>query len=176
MSFPVFASGDVLNASDMNGVGMWLVKSHTITGTSPTVAVTGAFSADYDNYRVIVRGGTMASTGVIALQLGASTTGYLNNLLFSNFAIPAVSQVSNNNVVGSWTFAGVGDTNYMTFDAEIYSPFLAQRSRFKSLYSSVSDAGVSQGFHNVATSYTGFTLSSTVNFTGGVVEVFGYRN
>ena len=46
MSFPVFASGDVLNASDMNGVGLWLVKTQTIgTGVS-SVVVTGAFSAD----------------------------------------------------------------------------------------------------------------------------------
>ena len=54
MTYPVFATGDVLNASDMNAVGLWLVKTQTIGSGVGSVAVTGAFSADYDNYKIIV--------------------------------------------------------------------------------------------------------------------------
>ena len=73
MSYPVFASGDVLNASDMNGVGLWLVKTQTIgTGVS-SVTVTGAFSADYDNYVITVTGGTASANGSVRLQMNTST-------------------------------------------------------------------------------------------------------
>jgi len=41
MTFPVFASGDVLNASDMNGVGLWLVKTQAVGSGVASVTVTG---------------------------------------------------------------------------------------------------------------------------------------
>ena len=58
MSYPVFASGDVLNASDMNGVGLWLVKTQVIGTAVSSVTVTSAFTTDYDQYMITVTGGT----------------------------------------------------------------------------------------------------------------------
>ena len=38
MTYPVFADGDVLNASDMNAVGMWKAIPTSITGTGATLS------------------------------------------------------------------------------------------------------------------------------------------
>ncbi len=82
MSYPVFATGDVLNASDMNAVGLWLVKSQTIgTGVS-SVTVTGAFSANYDRYKITVSGGVASTPLDIRLTLGSTATGYYGFLFY----------------------------------------------------------------------------------------------
>lgn len=54
MTYPSFNSGDVLNASDMNAVGLWLVKGETAvtaTNASPK-GVESVFTSDYRNYRL----------------------------------------------------------------------------------------------------------------------------
>jgi len=76
MPVPVFTAGETLDASEMNAVGLWLVKTQTIgTGVS-SVAVTSAFSTNYDTYRIVVSGGVATNTDVMRLTLGSTTTGY----------------------------------------------------------------------------------------------------
>jgi len=66
MSFPSFASGEVLTAADMNAVGLWLVKTQTVGTGVPSVVVTDAFSANYDNYLVTISGIKTAAAANIA--------------------------------------------------------------------------------------------------------------
>jgi hypothetical protein len=54
MGFPSFNAGEVLTAADMNAVGLWKVTTATVTA-QPTLTVDNCFSANYANYRVIVR-------------------------------------------------------------------------------------------------------------------------
>ena len=68
MTYPVFASGDVLNASDMNAVGMWLVKTQTIGTAVSSVQVTNAFSTNYRNYLILLDGGVGSTSSDIALR------------------------------------------------------------------------------------------------------------
>ena len=66
--------------------GLRLIKKQTIgTGVS-SVTVTGAFSATYDNYKIIVTGGSNSvGTSNVLTTLGGSTTGYYYNLIYSVF-------------------------------------------------------------------------------------------
>jgi len=160
----------------MNGVGSWLVKTQAITAGVSSINVTNAFSADYDNYRVVIRGGSMASQTTVNFQLIGSATTYYNNIIYSNVGAPAVTVLTNNNATGAWTFFGIGAAQYLTLDAEIRSPFLSQFTVFRSQYVSTTDFGVTQGYHGATTSYTGFNLSASANFAGGTIEVFGIRN
>jgi hypothetical protein len=178
MTFPVFASGDVLNASDMNGVGLWLVKTQTVGSGVSSVTVTDAFSADYDNYKITYTGGTQSSGGIITLKLGASATGYYNVLVYGNtWATPTATGTSTNN--GSvWNFAGFGDTNTAYVNCELMQPFAAKYTGLTFSYISSSNAGVGSGYHGVATSYSDFTLTAAggLTLTGGTIRVYGYRN
>jgi hypothetical protein len=181
MTFPSFVSGEVLRAADMNAVGLWLVKSQTVgTGVS-SVTVTGAFSADYDNYKITYTGGVSAADGDFQLTLGASTTGYFGGLIYNrpNAATPA--GISNNN--GSfWQYGGGITTSVgIATSFELYQPFLARPT---GLYSQVmhmqgasSAIGTFTGFHSPATSYSSFTLTPLgTTLTGGTIRVYGYRN
>jgi hypothetical protein len=177
MSFPVFASGDVLNASDMNGVGLWLVKSQTIgTGVS-SVTVSGAFSANYDNYLITISGGTASASGGIALQLNNSTGAtYSAAGTYGNFGInsglgynPAAATKWDNTLAG-------GPTTYFG-SVFLCSPFL---SRPTTGYTETASQATFHKFSLLDTSSnssTGFTFTPFAGtLTGGTIRVYGYRN
>lgn len=176
MTFPVFASGDVLNASDMNAVGLWLVKSQTIGTTVSSVTVTGAFSADYDNYKIIVSGGAASTTAGLDLKLGATATGYYNVYIFSGYGTSTVAASNGNNAV-LWAGLGATTANGHQMNIDLLNPFAAKNTTFSgALQNQTTNAGAITGFLNNTTSYTEFTIStSTGTMTGGTIHVYGYR-
>ena len=175
MTYPVFASGDVLNASDMNGVGLWLVKSQTVGTAVSSVTVTGAFSADYDAYKVVYVGGVGSTALNINMTLGASASTY-------NMALPYVTYGSGTasgtslSAATSWALIGTATANSASLDVDLFNPFLAQYTRALGIYVSDTEAGTYAGIHKTASSYTAFTLTtSTGTLTGGTISVYGYR-
>ena len=179
MTYPTFNSGDVLTAAEMNAVGLWLVKTQTIGTAVSSVTVTGAFSADYDNYKIIVSGGVGSTSSSIGLRLSASATGYYAGLIYGSYSGSAVNFIGTNNGA-SFSFAGVGTTNSLTANIELLNPFAAKTTGISNAYidsATTGSAGTVTGFHNSATSHTAFTLlvgSGTI--TGGTIKVYGYRN
>jgi len=180
MTFPTFSVGEVLRAQDMNAVGLWLVKTQTVgTGVS-SVTVTGAFSADWDNYKIIYTDGVTSNPATISLQLGASTTGYYGSLNYNLYtaSTPISSGVNNQ----SSAPVGVGTPSNNAVNVEVFLPFLAKTTGLASTYTQhTAGAGAGgnfAGFHNVASSYTSFTLSVIAGYTmtGGTIRVYGYRN
>lgn len=177
MSFPVFASGDVLNALDMNAVGLWLVKTQTVgTGVS-SVTVTEAFSADYDNYFVSYDGATTASGECLQFRLGSTTTGYYGNLIYSNYASGTVLSVGDNNL-GQFRHCSGGDGTSTSLNIWVNSPFATRRTYvFTTSYEDTANAGNYRGYLLNTNSYTAFTLLvASGNITGGTIRVYGYRN
>ena len=179
MTYPVFASGDVLNAADMNGVGLWLVKSQAVgTGVS-SVTVTGAFSADYDNYKVIYSGGTCTLSHVLTFQLkvgggSTSTTGYSFGLAGATYANAAVTVGGSNTT--SIVYGGGGDT-WTEMDMTVYDPFKASVSKFWNPVWFATYAATNTGVHTVATSYADCVITPTSGtLTGGTIRVYGFRN
>jgi hypothetical protein len=179
MTFPVFASGDVLNASDMNGVGLWLVKSQTIGSPVTSVTVTGAFSADYENYRIVVSGGSASADGGLTLTLGSTAAGYYYSMIYSNYTGGSAVAAVNNGA--AWTNAGTFTTNANTVVMDILRPFESDQTAICGTYIGVNTGGVNGqygGYLNNTTSYTAFTLATTggATMSGGTIRVYGYRN
>lgn len=156
--------------------GLRLVKKQTIGTAVSSVAVTSAFSSTYENYRVVISGGSVTGAGgILSLSLGASTTAYYNTLVYGNtWASPTATGAATNNSA-AWNYAGFADANQMHFNCDISSPFLTKYSFMSGNYISDSNAGAVQGVHKVATSYTGFTVSiAGGTMTGGTIYVYGY--
>lgn len=178
MGYPVFASGDVLNASDMNAVGLWLVKSQAVGSAVSSVTVTGAFSSSFDNYLITLSGGTASADSAIALKLGASTTGYYGVLIFTNTTTPSATAAADNNG-GTFTFVGgaASDQNAHV-SVNLFNPFQAAYTKCRNgSYQNGNNYGAYNGEHRVATSYTDFTLvPGSGTLTGGTIRVYGYRN
>ena len=180
MTFPVFASGDVLNASDMNAVGMWLVKTQTIGTAVSSVAVTSAFSSDYDNYLVTVVGGVASTTPVyINLTLGATATGYYSSEIYGKYDSNTLSMISRANHTAFIGGAFSADNNVVSY--RIFAPNLAKTTHFLVEAPLARTAGdnwsYAIGYLNNTTQYTAFTMTTVSGtLTGGTIRVYGLRN
>jgi hypothetical protein len=182
MPVPDFSPGEVLTAAAMDSIGLWLVKTQTVGAGVPSVVVTDAFSADYDNYYVTWTGGTTAGAAALTLQLGPSSVSGYNT---SYYAVTAagttagVYQALISNNTGSFSNAGMGDTNTATLDMTLFQP---QKAKYTTVKTSWIDArnsfvwGQGGGVHQIASAFTDFTISAGANLSGGTIRVYGFRN
>lgn len=158
--------------------GLVFISSTTIGTTVASVAVTGVFSATYDNYRIIVSGGTASSNLNLTLQMGATTTGYYAGYTRVTYSTAAASLLADNNAA-NWARAGVSNTNGLSMIVDLNSPFLAKNTFATGTYpnnSTTSSGGTWAGFLNDTTSYTDFTIAVSGTLTGGTIKVYGYKN
>lgn len=178
MTYPVFATGDVLPASDMNAIGLWLVKSQTIGSAVSSVTVTSAFSSTYDNYLITVTGGTASGSGSIRISMNASTgSTYLLAGTYGNYGVNS-GVTYNPAATTSWadSIPIGGGTNYSGF-ITLNGPFASRPT-----YGFV-DSSNNATFYKFAmvetssNSNTGFTFTpGSGTLTGGTIRVYGYRN
>jgi hypothetical protein len=182
MAITTYTAGDVLTAASLNNNfasgGLQLIKTEVIGTTVASVAVTGAFSSTYDNYKITVTGGVGSTTGNLQLQLGATTTGYYSGLSGANYGNTA-NNVGQANV-SNWAFVGNFNTNTLQMSCELYGPNLTKQTLLSGSYLGVgtaTSANFSGGMLNNSTAYTGFTIiASTGTLTGGTIRVYGIAN
>ncbi len=150
----------------------------TIGSAVSSVAITGAFSTDYENYKIIISGGSPSANGYLNLSLTGSATGYSMFMIYGQFASNTVEGAGISNV-SNWNYAGgMQGSQYQYMNCELMGPFLAKYTRISSLAAAQThvNSGTATGVHAVATSYTGFTVApSTGTLTGGTIRVYGYK-
>ena len=172
---PTFSVGATLTAAQMNAVGLWLVKSQTVgTGVS-SVTVTGAFSTDYDNYRIIYSGGVGSVTANLALRLGSATTSYYGFGVYGTFGSTAVLGINDNNAA-RFGYVGGCDTSGATMIADLRMPFASVATYISAPIDTGTSFGTYSGRYFPTTSFTDFTMfpdSGTI--TGGTIRVYGFR-
>lgn len=183
MAVKTFTSGETLTAADtntyLNNGGLVYVKSQTIGSAVSSVAVTSAFSTDYDNYKILINGGAGSTTSGLTFILTGSTTGYYQGNTNVRYDTGAVAGTGINN--GAAFNIGRSNTDTIALSFELINPFLAKTTMISGAYNDTrglagTTANLYTGFHNVATSYTGFTITfDTGTFTGGTITVYGYR-
>lgn len=158
----------------------------TIGNAVSSVTVSGAFSALYDSYRVVLNNVTMSNTSYateIRVQMTSGGTASATNVY--TYGIIRIDQGSgatatlysagtSSAIVG----LGTGYTYATAFDC--HSPFLAKITGFTGLgmfhyYNGYAGAG--GACHTVEASYDGLKIfPSTGTLTGGTIRVYGYRN
>jgi hypothetical protein len=182
MTYPVFASGDVLNASDMNGVGLWKITSTTFAGSS-YVPIESCFSADYQNYLVTItmrgsaasfarwrlRAGSTDASGNNYFRYGYTTAWNAGGLTAYNAGnetsfIPAVEY---GNASG-----GIG-TAYIW----ISNPFGAGTTGATTNVNNTDGANTyNLSFaHTLSASYNGFSVFPNTGTMSGTITVYGVR-
>jgi hypothetical protein len=181
MPVPDFSPGEVLTAAAMDSIGLWLVKTQTIGAGVSSVTVTGAFSADYDNYKIQIAGGVGSTDLDLRFNFDGNTANYYTGVIFHPYSIASgnAGGIGRNNLA-YWDFAGGASTSNIYLNCDVLSPFLAKKSGY-SVQTVVGNTGgsglVATGFHDSATSFTGFRLqTSSGTLTGGTIRVYGYRN
>jgi len=160
--------------SGLSEGGLVFISRTTIGSAVSSVTVSGAFSTDYDSYKIIVAGGAGSTGMALKVTLGATSTGYTFAEQFTVYASPSAQASATVN--GAYWNAGRGDTTTLTMLMDIHSPFLTEYTTYQSAWSRANDAmAVTGGYLNDTTSYTAFTLTtSTGTMTGGTIDVYGY--
>jgi len=180
MTYPVFASGDVLNASDMNAVGLWLVASTTFSG-STGVEMSNCFSSSYTNYEVhTTLYGSGSTNSSFQLMTGTNTkdtsavyerVGWYWTTAFTNF----------NGTGGTvWFNANHGTTaaQYSNSQTTIFQPNVSGVRTESRGQSYAGDSGLityANQFVTTTTAYTGLYLFPASGNITGTITIFGYR-
>lgn len=143
-----------------------------------SVTVSGVFSSEFENYRIVYMGGSSSVDGDLKLTLGNTAAGYYMSLPWG--AYTGTTGIANVNNGASWIYAGSVRPAFNSCVVDLYSPFSTNETIITGVYVGVSAgsvAGSIGGYLNNTTSYTDFTITPTTgNITGGTIRVYGYRN
>jgi hypothetical protein len=157
--------------------GMVLLNTTSFSAVS-SQQITNIFSATYDNYLILVYGGTGSASVGIGLTLGATNTGYHNKLIYGSYADNTVLGAGNANAA-SFISAAASAANGISGKITLLNPFLTRETMFfaDNTQGLVGGSFVTNGgFLNNTTSYTAFTLTPTSGTITGSVSVYGYND
>ena len=162
---------------DLAPKGLVLINTTSFSGVS-SQSFNDVFSTTYDNYFLLTRITDM-SVGdniLIRMRVGGSDDSTSN---YSRLGLRITTTVDR---VASYAqtsyLIGETGTKKGAFQTIIYGPFLAALTQFNGLitngFQNPMENGFQMGAHNVATSYTGFTLIPASGTMTGNVSVYGY--
>jgi hypothetical protein len=157
--------------------GLQLVKKQTIGSAVSSVTVTGAFSATYENYKIIISGGVGSTSADLQLSLDGITTGYYSCLTYQPFSSTSVIGAAANNAA-RWSWTGAGSTAALTMNLDLIAPNLAKPKIANAIYNELGTTatnGISRQYNASTTQATGLTVTpSGGTLTGGTIYVYGY--
>jgi hypothetical protein len=157
-------------------LGVQLVKSIAIGSAVSSVTVSGAFTADFDHYRIVISNSTGSGNANISLKFGSTMTGYYYGRITSSYGAGTLAGTGLSNT-GSFSAIGFTNTN-LSFEAFVTDPFTATRTKVWAPYistSTVSAGGTYSGFLDDANSYSAFTITPDAGtITGGTIYVYGW--
>jgi hypothetical protein len=180
------------NQTTQNPEGLELIRTTTCTsgGTASngvvtigsavsSVVVDNAFSATYDNYKVIYSNvGTSTNGEYFAIQTVTAAGGYRFGGSYTAYTgttvVPAYNNAGNYIPIG-YTASSASYLNH--FSVDIFAPFAPYVPRFVSNNAGGAYSTTFNGLIADTVSLTGFTtLLSGGTLTGGTIRVYGYRN
>jgi hypothetical protein len=183
VTYPTFTDGTSLPATDLNAIGLWLVKSQTIGNGVSTQNITSCFTANYDNYLVTINGmtSTGGNGGTINFKLLSGTTpttsGFYGNIFYvvsggggglSN--APAVNNASAE-------FMSITTSSLNSGQMMVQAPFLTQQTHTQGGSTDNNYFRINSFAHTLNNSYDGLQIiPSAGTITGGTIRVYGMRN
>lgn len=156
--------------------GLRLVKKQTIGSAVSSVTVTGAFSATYANYKIIVVGGVGSGTASLHLQLGGTTSGYKFGIGYIAYTTGNPTSYSSSTSAARFLDVGGMSTASQNFNVDLHNPFASTQTMMVTQYAQTSVGSVwGAGAQESATSFTDFQIATgSGTMTGGTIYVYGY--
>ena len=183
MAIKTFTAGEVLNAADTNtylaNSGLVFVKQQTIGAAVASVTVTDAFSATYDNYRILYTNGNASAADIlIQMTIGSPASSYRFAQQVGNYGTGSVLtySVSGTGGVNFWNIGYTSILNDAYSIIEIQSPFLAQNTTIQANGGRTNALIMMNGMVLDAVSRTDITLTpASGTLSDGTITVYGYR-
>lgn len=179
MTYPVFATGDALPASDLNAIGLWKIASTTFTASS-LVEINNCFSSSFDNYLVTA---TFFGSNVSSASFRLKTTTAESGAVYDRNGFYWFANAVNGFDAANQTSLFVQNftstsTNKSAGSMTLYNVNKAEQTAILSQFSDYTGQFITLN-HRVETTtqYTGLQL---YNSTGGQtitgsIAVYGYR-
>ena len=178
------------------GFGLVLIKpSSVVNGTdngkgtvsfsaASTVSLNDVFNSTYNNYKVLLRITAGAISGNINFKFRVSNADNSTNAYYSAFAYDRVSNATGNgagNPLTAFVLPAQTTVDWFSFDMNVFQPFTTNTTLISYMgNANDSTSGYSMnggGLHNVASSFTGFTvINAGGNLGTGTVSVYGFNN
>ena len=170
--------GDAIDATvfGLPSGALTLVKTQVIGTAVTSVTVTGAFSATYDAYKVVISGGANTTNADAFLRIGGVDAGYYFQYIYTNWGNTLLADASAGGA-SAIQYAGNATTSGLYANIEINSPFLNKNTFVQAFGggSFQSYVGNTNGLLGNSNSYTSFSWhSGSGTMTGGTVSVYGY--
>jgi hypothetical protein len=160
--------------------GLTLIKTQTIGSAVSSITVSDVFSSTYDNYKVLINGGTGSQSQIgIRMTLGSNASGVQGAAVSVNYGDSGVAGAASNNTA-YFEWAGYASTGGIHMSADITAPNLAKYT-FAAFAGSRLNSNnyVMSSFYEIVnnTQFTAFTLTlNQGTLTGGTIRVYGYAN
>ena len=177
-------TGHTLNVADAgalqiggSGVGLVHVSRTTIGSAVSSVTISGAFSADYDNYRILISGGSGSAATYIRFQFpGAATADYNMQLIYGGWTTGNAQLGGSSGSNQYFNYMGTVMTTSLQACVDIQSPYLTERTFLSSFYARPGHlGGVTANVLDDANSYTDLNVfPATGTFSDGNIDVYGY--
>lgn len=185
MAIKTFTTGEVLTASDTNtylaNAGLVYVTSTTVGSAVSSVTVSNCFSSTYDNYKIVINGGTASAADAVGFRLGSTNTGYYFGMNRAAYDTGTANTLNDNNQV-YWRYTCIANTDTLTADIDLFDPFNAKPTRVHAWWidarAGAFSSGAGAGYLSGTTSYTAFSLiplTVGTTLTGSTITVYGYR-
>lgn len=190
MGYPDFAVGEVLTASDMDRVGLWLIETKDVTAVA-TMDFTSVFNTAYRAYLIEWNYTQNTSTGDLYMQYrdasgviasnytwgwgGAYVSGIGTNFAAFSFQTTAATSC----FIGS----GATATNKTSGRLELWNPqdsgivYGAGQAVSLNYSSTLTQVHLTGGIiHNATATRTGFRLLTNAGTMTGKFSLYGLRN
>lgn len=148
--------------------------------TASSVSVNGCFTADYDNYRVIVIGSSTAGSTTFRFRTAGtdnSAASYQRQYLDATSTSVAGNRVTAQTSISSMELQQTANASVLVMD--IHSPFLSQPTGLMNMTNLMTTniyVNLLSGAHTGNTSFDGFSIIQSSGTITGTIRVYGYKN
>jgi hypothetical protein len=179
------------------GFGLVLIKPSSVVGgtdngkgtvtfsSASSISLNDVFNSTYLNYKIMLRitGNGFAGNNNISMRFRVSNSDNSANSYFTGFSFDRVGATTGNgggNPSTSYILHAQRDNDWFSFDMDVFEPFTTNTTLMS--YRGLGNDNTSGysanggGLHNVASSFTGFSIfGASGNIGTGTVSVYGYN-
>ena len=178
---PIFTSGAILTAAQMNAVGMWKIASGTASLTTTATQFATVFNnTDYPNYKLFITTTAASTSNKLLLRFLVGTSPAISAYYGAGIG---GAQGSNTTVyferssnASALSITKTATSRRVTaFD--ILNPNTAIETTYSGYYTDVdnADAYTWGGIHLATTAYNGFDIATSVGTQTISYQLYGYR-
>lgn len=174
------STGQVLTVA--GGVPTWAAASSgfvllntTSFSASASTSINDVFSTTYDNYKIVIYTSADSDRDILMrLRVGGTDATGGSDYLWHRQASFSTSALLSDNTNSYWNIGqGATAAKYPQM-VELGNPFIAEATGITATGGRHGLTQVMTGYHNQATSYTGFTIFPNSGNITGKVSVYGY--